>query len=162
MGAFLSWVAVGGLAGLLAAAVYTDLTSRRIPNWLTLAVAILVVPYWVGSGAEISAIQHQLGVTAAAVLVFGMLWQAGHWLKRPVMGGGDVKLLMALALWLPALVYLDMLFWMAVAGALISAAMLAHQHWKRPAAPLPVPYGVAIAAATFGVFGEQIVKQFPA
>lgn len=162
MSEFLSWIALAGLAMLLAAAVYTDLAARRIPNWLNLSAALLAIPYWIGRGLDGPALAHQAVVAAVAALVFGLLWQAGGWLKRPLVGGGDVKLLMALALWLPARPYLDMLFWMALAGAALSLATLLYQKWKGPAAPARVPYGVAIAAATYAVFGEQIVKQFTA
>ncbi len=73
---------VYGLAGVLAIALliaaFTDLRRRQIDNWLNAAIAALA----------------QLGVALAAFVVL-----AGLFALR-MMGGGDVKLLTALALWL--------------------------------------------------------------
>ncbi len=79
------------LLALLAVAALLDLRHRRIPNWLAALAAVLGVAA-VASGGLVA-----LGLHAAVsllVLLAGMaIWSRG-WL-----GGGDVKLLAALALW---------------------------------------------------------------
>jgi prepilin peptidase CpaA len=64
------------------------------------------------------------------------------------MGGGDVKLLGALALWLPVGPLVWMLCAMSIAGGAITLVLLAERAWRRGAGtPVEVPYGVAIAMA---------------
>ncbi|MDA4831224.1 hypothetical protein NY536_07050, partial [Enterobacter hormaechei] len=63
------------------------------------------------------------------------------------MGGGDVKMIGALALWLPPGGVLSMLMLMAIAGGAITIVMVADSRWRRREGAVEVPYGVAIAAA---------------
>src|ERR1700760_2547910 len=77
---------------VLAVATFTDLHSRRIPNWLVLPflVAGLGVSSWLNGwhGAAQSATGFALGT-----LIFGFLfWMGG-------MGMGDVKLCAAIGAW---------------------------------------------------------------
>ena len=127
-----------------------------------LAIAGLSVPYWIAVAPEPRALLAQALVFVAAALFFGLLYQAGFWMKRRVLGGGDLKLYMALALWLPPLLYMDMLIWMAIGGFALSLVVFLLHRRSEVSGPARVPYGVAIAGGTFAVFGELIVKQFPA
>jgi prepilin peptidase CpaA len=73
-------------------ATFTDLRSRRIPNWLVLPFLLLgiVVSTWMGGWHGLGQSFSGLGL---ALLVFGfMFWIGG-------MGGGDVKLLAAIGAW---------------------------------------------------------------
>ena len=63
------------------------------------------------------------------------------------MGGGDVKMIAALALWLPLGGVVEMLTVMSIAGGAITVAMLAERSWRRGEGAVEIPYGVAIAAA---------------
>jgi prepilin peptidase CpaA len=79
---------------VLAVATYTDLRSRRIPNWLVLPflVAGIIVSFaprsWHGIGIGDSLLGMGLGL-----LLFGILaWMGG-------MGMGDVKLCAAIGAW---------------------------------------------------------------
>ncbi|MBZ6377915.1 hypothetical protein B5C34_02470 [Pacificimonas flava] len=159
---FLFWTAIAGLAVLLAYTVYSDLTSRRIPNWLTLSVALLAIPYWLGRGAADADLLRHAVFAGAAILLLLLIWQAGYWLRRRLMGGGDLKLLAALTLWLPLAPYMEMLFWMALAGAVVTLVALAENRLRKRPLPTRVPYGLAIVAGVFAVHGELIVKQFGA
>ena len=124
MGTTLHQIAHYGLLGALAIAlliaIVTDLRSRRIYNWLTLSIALAAPLYWWSSGLAVwpgMAIQSAAGIGVFAVCyLFFALGQ---------MGGGDVKLLGALALWipfdrLPALVVV-----MAVIGWMLTIGMAA-------------------------------------
>src|SRR3546814_15100654 len=76
------------LGALLCYAAVSDAQRRIIPNWLTLTIAALAVPYWLGTGLELwPDIALQLCLAAGAFVIFAGLFAFG------LMGGGDVKLL---------------------------------------------------------------------
>lgn len=139
---------------LFAAAAATDIGARRIPNRLTLALALVglariaVAP----TGAALLSIAVDLG---AAMLVF-LLGAAGFQLR--LLGGGDVKLLAAGALWIGGASLLSYLMTTVLAGGILALGFVA---WhlavgKRGAAAPTLPYGVAVAAGgilTTGGFG---------
>src|SRR5918998_5723784 len=99
-----SEILVGILALLLFAAAVWDLRTRTIPNSLNAAVALLAVPFWWASGVEWwpDAAIH----VALAAAVFGLFAIA---FAMGAMGGGDVKMVAALTLWLPPQAVLMML-----------------------------------------------------
>ena len=78
---------------VLAIATFTDLRSRRIPNWLVLPflVAGFVVCGWLqGWGG----ILHSVEGAGLGLLIYGILfWMGG-------MGAGDVKLCTAIGAWI--------------------------------------------------------------
>ena len=78
---------------VLAIAVFTDLRSRRIPNWLVLPflVAGLAVSGWLHGW---SGIGHSLEGLGLGLLLFGILACMGG------MGMGDVKLCAAIGAWI--------------------------------------------------------------
>lgn len=78
---------------VLAVATFTDLRSRRIPNWLVLPflVAGIAVSGWLHGW---SGIGHSFAGIALGALLFGILsWMGG-------MGMGDVKLCAAIGAWI--------------------------------------------------------------
>lgn len=78
---------------VLAIATFTDLRSRRIPNWLVLPfmVAGIVVSGWLNGWHGVG---QSLGGLALGGLLFGLLcWMGG-------MGMGDVKLCAAIGAWI--------------------------------------------------------------
>jgi prepilin peptidase CpaA len=77
-----------------------------------------------------------------------------------MMGGGDVKLIGALALWLPLGAVVKLLLVMSVAGGLLTLAMVARQRLGRKQEKPEVPYGVAIALGGFWVIGEPFLNRF--
>ena len=90
--------------GLLAAAVASDVAALRIPNFVPLALALLFLPAALLSPGPVDWLSH-LGAAAIALAVGIGLFAWGK------LGGGDVKLIAAVALWhglrlLPALVLL--------------------------------------------------------
>lgn len=111
---------LGGLAIALLIAIATDLKSRRIYNWLTLSIALAAPLYWWSSGLAPwpgIAIQIAAGIGVFAVCyLFFVLGQ---------MGGGDVKLLGALALWIPFDRLPALVVMMAIIGWLLTMGMAA-------------------------------------
>ena len=130
------------LGFLLVTAVVTDLRRRQIDNGLNAAVALLAVPWWFACGWGPAAMAWQVGLALVMLLLFAGAFALG------MMGGGDVKLIAAVALWLPPGALLAMLWWMALGGGLLTVVMLLHHRIGRKEGAIEVPYGLAIAAAT--------------
>ena len=153
MQGIIHWGSVALLCGLLLVAAIGDIRRFIIPNWLNVTVALLAVPFWLTSpDLGWVTVGWQLAFAGGVLLLFGGLFAAG-W-----MGGGDVKLLVALALWLPWLLFLQMFLTITVLGGLLTAGLLiAHRIRNREGSP-EIPYGVAIAAGALLMVGEPLVK----
>ena len=139
------------LAALLLAAIATDLRARIIPNRLNLAIALLALPWWWVNGFGGVAILVQVGLAASALLLFTGAFALG------MMGGGDVKMIVALALWLPPLMFAEMLVWMALGGGVLTLVMLVRHKVRNGEGRPEIPYGVAISAATLLVLANDIL-----
>ena len=147
----IDWLAIVALLTALVAAAMSDAVTFLIPNRYAAAIGAAFLVYALGKplavwlhGFEAAAL-----LLAAGVLLF----------DRGILGGGDVKLLAAIALWtglddLPLLLVVT-----GLAGGALALAHLSPLHRLMPArpgaAPLgddlrsrlrrPVPFGVAIA-----------------
>lgn len=133
---------VGALAIALGVAAFTDIRRRQIDNWLNAAVAAGAPLFWWATG--LSLWPGVAGQLALAVVTFFVL--AGLFAMK-AMGGGDVKLLTALALWMPALLFLKLLIIMALAGGVLTISMSMWHIARRQKDKLKIPYGIAIATA---------------
>jgi prepilin peptidase CpaA len=122
---------------VLAVAMFTDLRSRRIPNWLVfpfLLAGIVVSPWrhdWDGNGQGFSWRSlgqfgwHGLGQSFAGLglglLLFGFLfWMGG-------MGGGDVKLCTAIGAWIGPMHMFWALFYTSLAGGVMVLCWIAYR-----------------------------------
>ncbi|MGB7405482.1 MAG: prepilin peptidase [Pacificimonas sp.] len=145
------------LATLLVVAAISDIRARRIPNALCLAIAALSPVYWWAQPvAFVPTLAFQAALALVILIVFGLFWTLG-WL-----GGGDVKLKVATALWLPLAPLMNMLLWMAMAGATLSLVVwAAHKRWPERT-DKRVPYGVAIAFGGLAVVGKPILNALSA
>ncbi len=76
------------------------------------------------------------------------------------MGGGDVKLIGALALWFPWGTLLSLLVVMSLVGGLVTLVIAAERWWRSAKGPVEVPYGVAIAIAGLIAVREPLLNQF--
>jgi prepilin peptidase CpaA len=151
----LAWTLLGLLSALLLAAAVSDLRKREIPHFVVIAMALLAIPFWWVSGLSLwPDLAWQIGVALVVFSLFALAFSAG-W-----MGGGDVKLLGALALWLPAKAVLMMLVIMAFAGGILTLVMVVSARFRRPHASTEIPYGVAIAFAGLWLIGERFLNQF--
>jgi len=139
-----------GLYGLVAV---QDLRYRRIANWLCLGILMLGVVRW-GVLADPVAAGEALLAAAVAFGVGAVLHARGY------VGGGDVKLLAASVLLVGAAAALPLIVVMALAGGVLSLALLAFERFRRAAssarATPTVPYGVAIGAAAVWVLFLQL------
>lgn len=145
------------LAGLLCHAAVSDATRRIIPNWLTAAVALLAIPYWFGIGlSPWPGMALQLTLALVTFVLFAGLFAFG------LMGGGDVKLLAALALWLPLSRFVELIVIMSLAGGVLTLAMVIRHRMQRRIGQPEIPYGLAIVAAAAWAFSEPFINQFGA
>lgn len=98
---------------LLVLACLSDLRTRRIPNQVVLALAVLGLAYSLGNAPIQQGLLHSAGGFVTGLLIWLPFWLLG-WL-----GAGDVKLFAGAAAWLGA--------WGAVQaaglGALVGAVM---------------------------------------
>jgi prepilin peptidase CpaA len=155
------------LALALAVAAATDIAARIIPNRLNLAIALTAPLAWWAQGMTLwPDIGLQLAIALAVFVPFVIMFNFG------AIGGGDVKLIGALALWIAPRSVLPFLWAMALVGGVLAGAMLVHSRMRRRALvagetaemqPAPeVPYGVAIAIAGWWVIYQQYFNHFPA
>lgn len=155
MGTFLPLLLLAALALLLLVASWGDLKARTIPNGLNLAIALLAIPFWWANGLALwPDVALQLGVAFLVFAIFAGAFAIG------AMGGGDVKLIGALALWLPWQGVLALLVIMSLAGGALTLAMLIRKRLARNEGALEIPYGVAIAFAGLWLISERFLYQF--
>lgn len=143
---------------LLLAAGFTDITRYRIPNAIVYAI---VAVFLIGACANLS--WPALGWSLVAAV--GMFLLGAGLFALRLFGGGDVKLIAAMALWTgitPDL--MRFLLIMSIAGGLLGTVWLVRRRRQRAAAangsapserpklPNKIPYGVAIAIAGFDFF----------
>jgi prepilin peptidase CpaA len=76
------------------------------------------------------------------------------------MGGGDVKLLGAMGLWLLPREIVILLIVEAIAGAVVTLLAAAHHRWKKKEGRTEVPRGVSIAFAGIWVMVERYLNHF--
>jgi prepilin peptidase CpaA len=145
----------GGLAAALVYAIWTDLRQRIIPNPLTAGIALAAPAWWWAIGmSPWPGIAFQLALFVVALLLFAGIFALG------AMGGGDVKLIAALALWLAPLDFMRMIVWMSVGGGVLTVVMLIRHRLRRTEDPLEIPYGVAIALATLPILAQRYLYHF--
>lgn len=139
---FLSYGLIGGLAIALLVAACTDFRRRQIDNWLNAAIAIGAPLFWWASGLSLwPGVGAQLGVSLVTFAATAALF------ALRAMGGGDVKLLTVLALWIRPGDFLFLVVVMALLGGLLTIAFGAWHVARRQQGRVAIPYGIAISAA---------------
>ncbi len=152
----LQFAALLGFTALMVLAAFEDLRRLIIPNALTLSLCLLW-PLYVIAAPSLFGTLGSLGCALAVFLAGALCFSRGY------LGGGDVKLLAAAALWAgptgtpPLLVLTGVLGGMLALFLLMPPgahfAALARAKLGPADAPAkfgattPVPYGIAIAAA---------------
>jgi prepilin peptidase CpaA len=165
---WIQFIAAAATIALLLAAAFNDLARYRIPNWIVYAI---VAAFAIGAAFNF-AWPAIIWPVVAGVVVF--LIGAGLF-ALGMFGGGDVKLIAAMALWTGFADLPRFLLVMGVAGGLLGFAWLLKRRRQHPAmasnaaaarpdastseasqtppkSPNRIPYGVAIALAGFDFF----------
>jgi len=144
------------LTALLVSVGLQDIRHREIANWKNAAIALAAPLWWLASGvAPWPDMAIQLGIALGVFALFLVPYCLGQ------MGGGDLKLLGALALWLPIVPLQQMLIVMSLIGGLVTAAFLLAR--RRGGKTIEIPYGVPIVLAMLGQVGglnERIFNHF--
>lgn len=155
-------VALFGAALLVVAGLH-DAAARTIPNWIPASLATAGLLLRLSQGSAVTAL-----VNAAIVLgIAAALWRRGF------IGGGDMKLIPAVALVLPPASLLQFLLFMTLAGGVLALIYLVLSFVvRRPRPGLrhgllarvmkaeawrmhrrgPLPYAVAIACGALPIF----------
>ena len=138
-------------AGALLAAAVHDIRSYEIPNRFPVAIALAFVAISFTGDLHTALSGLALGATVFAI---GLVLFARRWV-----GGGDVKLLAAIALWVAIPFVASFALVTSLAGALLGLILMTPLRRLFPAPPAelvaitgtagslrqPMPFGVAIA-----------------
>lgn len=148
-------VLLGLLALMLVWIAVVDIRTYTISDRLNIAIAVLAPLYWWASGVALwpdGAMR-----IAMAVIVFMLFAAAFHF---NVMGGGDVKLAGALALWFPPYATLKLIVIMSMVGGLLTLVVVGLHRARGKTGRPEVPYGVAIAAGGLWLLAQRFLNQF--
>jgi len=146
---------LAALAGLLITAAVTDWRRREIDNWLNLTIACMAPLFWLATGIEPwpgMAIQFGLGLLILGIFSIFLMLNA--------MGGGDVKLLAALALWFAPVPFVRLLIEMSLFGGALTIIMLIRQKALKLLGKPEIPYGIAIVFAGLLSIYERYLNHF--
>jgi prepilin peptidase CpaA len=143
------------LATLLVAAAVIDARTFTISNKLNLVVALLAPVYWMAVPLSLwPEVPLQIAAAVVVFLLFAGLFYAG------LMGGGDVKLAAALALWFPPGLTVKFLVLMSLAGGVLTLGLLVWHRAKRREGRPEIPYGVAIAFGALAILAQPYLNHF--
>jgi prepilin peptidase CpaA len=143
------------LATLLVVAAVIDVRTFTISNKLNLAVALLAPVYWLAVPLSLwPEVPIQI---AGAIIVFLLLAAAFY---AGMMGGGDVKLAAAIALWFPPGLTIKFIVLMSVAGGVLTLGLLVWHRAKRREGRPEIPYGVAIAFGGLAILAQPYLNHF--
>jgi prepilin peptidase CpaA len=143
------------LAATLVVAAVIDMRTFTISNRLNAAVAAGAPIYWLSIALNPwpgMAIQ-----LAAGALVFVLMAGAFY---AGMMGGGDVKLASALALWFSPAGTVKFLVLMSLAGGVLTLGILGWHRLQRREGRPAIPYGVAIAFGALAILTQRFLNQF--
>lgn len=139
-----------------------DVLSRRIPNWLTLLIALSFFPLALAASLPWATILIHAGTGCGLLLIGFLVFSLG------LFGGGDAKLLAAAGVWFGLAGLAPFLTMTVLAGGLLSVGVLVWSvvrfdaelkdsglsrrlGWLKPS----IPYGYAIAAGALLACSES-------
>jgi len=143
------------LALILVVAAVIDVRTYTISNRLNLAVAAIAPLYWWSTSLPLwPGIAIQVALAAGVFALLAIAFYAG------MMGGGDVKLAAAIALWLPPAATLAFLVYMSIAGGIVTLIVVALHKLRSKEGRPEIPYGVAIAIGALAILAQRFLNQF--
>jgi len=160
----MSYIVLASFSALMVYAAYSDLKSYTLPNFISLILVAGFALIMLILQPPLSAIGWHIGVGAILFIIGFLMFATG------LFGGGDVKVIAALGLWLGPLNVLSFLTLMTIFGGVLALALLVFrkikipQHWLENSAIAGlhskeegIPYGVAIALAALIEFPKTEV-----
>ena len=152
------------LAIILVVAAVIDVRTFTISNRLNATVALLAPLYWWSEHLPLwPDIALQVGIAVAVFAVLAVTFYIG------MMGGGDVKLAAALALWFSPASTMKFLVIMSLAGGLLTVIVLIAHRMKpgqiknsdgETGGKPEIPYGVAIAIGALWILAQRFLNHF--
>ena len=150
----MTYITLTSFWALMLYAAYSDLKSYTLPNFISLLliagfclVMLIIQP-------PLAGVAWHVGIGVILFVIGFLMFATG------LFGGGDVKVIAALGLWLGPVNVLPFLTLMAVFGGILALALIIFrkieipQHWLKNSAIAGlhskeegIPYGVAIAIA---------------
>jgi len=146
---------LAALALILLWIAWVDSRTYTISNRINLTVAALGLVYWWSIALPLwpdGAVR--VGVAAAVFALFAIAFYVG------MMGGGDVKLAAALALWFSPEGTLRFIVFMSLAGGVLTLIVAALHKWRGKEGRPEVPYGIAIAAGGLWLLAQRFLNHF--
>jgi len=148
-------ILIGLLALILVVAAVIDVRTFTISNGLNLTVALLAPLFWWSAEVPLwPDVATQVAVAGGVFMLLAGAFYAG------MMGGGDVKLAAALALWFSPASTLKFLILMSLAGGVLTLFMVALHRVRGKAGRPEIPYGVAIAFGGLAILTQRFLNQF--
>jgi prepilin peptidase CpaA len=148
----MNWIAPTALALQILLLLYVaviDIATRLIHNEICLTLALL------GIVSQIAGPTHIIESLVAATILFLLLLVV---YQRGFIGGGDVKLLVALAIGLPLTGVFQLLTVTALAGAVLA---LAHLVLRRLPYPRPAPAGSSLLRRVYAIERWRNLRHAP-
>jgi prepilin peptidase CpaA len=148
----MNWIAPAALALQILLLLYVaviDIATRLIHNEICLMLALL------GIASQIASPTHVAESLVAATILFLLLLVI---YERRWMGGGDVKLLVALAVGLPLAGVIQLLTMTALAGAVLA---LTHLMMRLLPYPKTAPAGSSLVRRVYAVERWRNLRQAP-
>jgi len=142
-------IALAAFAGLVIYAALSDMSRLIIPNWVSIALAVIFPAFALIAGAPL------MSVGLHVLFGFGVLAVGFVLFQFNIIGGGDAKLLAAVSIWTGLTAFMPFILWTAIAGGVMALALLTARQLI-PAGTYPafvdhllkkqngIPYGVAI------------------
>lgn len=159
-------VTVASFWALMLYAAFSDLRSYTLPNFISILLVVGFCVMMAVIGPPLDAVLWHLGV-GAAVFAVGLILFATN-----IFGGGDVKVIAALALWFGPNNFLAFFTMMAIFGGILAGLLLLFRSFKLPEEWLRhrtvrglhdksegVPYGIAIAIAALMEFPKTSIYE---
>ena len=151
----LAYALLAGLAIALVVSIYTDIRYRLIYNVTTASIALAAPLFWFADGSfTLVGIGIHLLTAFITFIFFAIAFRFG------AMGGGDVKLFAALALWFPWLDVIRLILYASILGALVTIVFVTIHKLKQQDGKARIPYGVAISLSGLWMAGERIFNHF--
>jgi prepilin peptidase CpaA len=147
------------LLGLLAATLVwiavVDVKTYTISNGINLAIALVAPIYWLSAGIDL---WPDAGLRVAVAVAVFLLFAVAFYLNA--MGGGDVKLAGALALWFPPMATVKLVVLTSLAGGVLTLVVVGlHKYQQKEGRP-EIPYGVAIAFGGLWLLAQRFLNHF--
>jgi prepilin peptidase CpaA len=151
------------LPGAVAFAAAMDIFTMTIPNRISVVLVLSFFPLALLAGLDLSQIAAHVGA-GFLLLAVGFVLFVGGWF-----GGGDAKLMAAVALWVGMDAVLPYLLCVALAGGFIATVFGSVRSVPLPTILLGeswalrlhrqdggIPYGIALAAGALLVFPQTV------